>query len=76
MVRLHSLYPWHTGGAYRQFMTEDDHAMMNWVLELNKFDLYTKDRDAVSGSTMMLCWGQDILHRADILQNQIRQNKE
>ena len=47
MVRLHSLYPWHTGGAYRQFMTEDDHAMMNWVLEFNKFDLYTKDRAAV-----------------------------
>jgi inositol oxygenase len=30
MVRLHSLYPWHTGGAYRQFMCPEDQAMMDW----------------------------------------------
>lgn len=43
MIRYHSCYPWHTAGAYRQFMTEKDHEMMKWVLEFNKFDLYTKD---------------------------------
>lgn len=43
MIRFHSAYPWHTGGAYRQFMTTHDHEMMKWVLEFNKFDLYTKD---------------------------------
>jgi inositol oxygenase len=43
MVRYHSAYPWHTGGAYRQFMTEHDFEMMKWVLEFNKYDLYTKD---------------------------------
>jgi len=43
MIRYHSCYPWHTGGAYRQFMTEKDHEMMKWVLEFNKYDLYTKD---------------------------------
>ena len=43
MIRFHSCYPWHTGGAYRQFMTEKDKEIMNWVLEFNKFDLYTKE---------------------------------
>ena len=48
MIRYHSCYPWHTGGAYRQFMTEKDHELMKWVLEFNKFDLYTKDQAGLS----------------------------
>jgi inositol oxygenase len=44
MIRYHSAYPWHTGGAYRVFMTDHDQRMMQWVLEFNKFDLYTKDQ--------------------------------
>jgi len=48
MVRFHSLYPWHTGGAYRQFMNEKDHAMLPWVLEFNKYDLYTKDDSGIT----------------------------
>jgi inositol oxygenase len=43
MVRFHSCYPWHTGGAYRQFMTQEDEELMQAVLDFNKFDLYTKD---------------------------------
>jgi len=30
MIRFHSCYPWHTGGAYRQFMTPADHEMLEW----------------------------------------------
>ncbi len=30
MARYHSLYPWHTGGAYRQFMNAKDQEMLNW----------------------------------------------
>jgi inositol oxygenase len=45
MIRYHSCYPWHTGGAYRQFMTDEDHTLLKWVLEFNKCDLYTKDND-------------------------------
>ena len=45
MIRYHSCYPWHTGGAYRQFMQEKDYTLMKWVLEFNKCDLYTKDND-------------------------------
>ena len=42
MIRYHSAYCWHTGGAYREFMTEKDETNLKWVLEFNKFDLYTK----------------------------------
>jgi inositol oxygenase len=42
MIRYHSAYPWHTGGAYREFMTARDEEMMKWVLTFNKYDLYTK----------------------------------
>ncbi len=50
MIRYHSCYPWHTGGAYRQFMTEKDHELMRWVLEFNKFDLYTKDQAGLNAT--------------------------
>lgn len=45
MIRYHSCYPWHTGGAYRQFMNDRDHILLKWVLEFNKCDLYTKDNN-------------------------------
>ena len=47
MVRFHSAYPWHTGGAYKEFMTEHDEKMLDWILEFNKFDLYTKDEQGL-----------------------------
>jgi inositol oxygenase len=50
MIRYHSCYPWHTGGAYRQFMTEKDHELLKWVLKFNKFDLYTKDQGGFNAS--------------------------
>jgi inositol oxygenase len=31
MVRFHSFYPWHTGGAYMQFMGEGDEDLLKWV---------------------------------------------
>lgn len=43
MIRYHSLYPWHTGGAYRQFMDDTDHKMLRYVQDFNKYDLYTKE---------------------------------
>lgn len=42
IIRYHSCYPWHTCGEYRHFMTEEDEKTLKWVLEFNKFDLYTK----------------------------------
>lgn len=46
MLRYHSFYPWHRGGAYDQFCTAKDRAMMAWVLKFNTYDLYTKSHEA------------------------------
>lgn len=46
MIRYHSFYPWHAGGDYMHFCTPEDTEMLKWVVEFNKFDLYTKN-DAV-----------------------------
>lgn len=50
MIRYHSAYPWHTGGSYRHLMNEKDHEMLKWVLEFNKYDLYTKDARGLSAT--------------------------
>lgn len=42
MLRLHSCYPWHTGGAYRRFMKAGDEDLMAAVLRFNRYDLYSK----------------------------------
>ncbi|KAG9238807.1 putative inositol oxygenase [Amylocarpus encephaloides] len=45
MIRYHSFYPWHTGGAYHEFMNEHDHAMLAAVKAFNPYDLYSKSDD-------------------------------
>lgn len=42
-IRFHSFYPWHTEEAYHHLCTDHDLATVKpWVLEFNKFDLYSK----------------------------------
>jgi len=41
-IRFHSCYPWHTGGDYKYLTNEKDKEIKDWVLEFNKYDLYTK----------------------------------
>jgi inositol oxygenase len=49
MVRYHSAYPWHTGGAYRHLMNDTtDLAALESVLLFNKYDLYSKDEEGLS----------------------------
>jgi len=45
MIRYHSFYPWHSGGDYMHLCNKRDLDMMPWVLEFNKYDLYTKSSD-------------------------------
>jgi inositol oxygenase len=42
ILRLHSCYPWHRGGAYRQFMKPGDEKLLAAVLRFNSYDLYSK----------------------------------
>ena len=43
IIRYHSFYPWHTGGAYRIFMDQKDHIILKDILNFNDFDLYSKE---------------------------------
>lgn len=45
MIRYHSFYPWHAGGDYMHFCTTSDLEKLKWILEFNKFDLYTKNEN-------------------------------
>jgi inositol oxygenase len=48
ILRFHSLYTWHKGGAYSQFMAPGDEALIKSVKDFNQFDLYTKASDPVN----------------------------
>jgi inositol oxygenase len=56
MIRFHSAYPWHTGGAYRQFMNDDDAMILPWILKFNKYDLYTKNENGLGGKSVEELW--------------------
>ncbi|GLV44641.1 uncharacterized protein CBL_20553 [Carabus blaptoides fortunei] len=45
MIRYHSFYPWHSAGDYEHLASKYDNNMKPWVLEFNKYDLYTKSKD-------------------------------
>ena len=45
MLRYHSFYPWHREGEYRQLTNAQDREMLKWVLEFNRYDLYTKSHE-------------------------------
>ena len=47
IIRYHSLYPWHTGGAYRHLMTDSDWETYYNVLAFNTYDLYSKTDEFV-----------------------------
>ncbi|KAL1956467.1 hypothetical protein VTO42DRAFT_7265 [Malbranchea cinnamomea] len=45
IIRYHSFYPWHSAGAYMEFMNEKDKAMLEAVRAFNPYDLYSKSDD-------------------------------
>jgi len=42
MLRYHSFYPGHRGGAYQQLMNDQDREYFQYVKKSNPYDLYTK----------------------------------
>lgn len=44
MIRYHSFYPWHNGGSYASLEGARDQQYKEWVLDFNKYDLYTKSQ--------------------------------
>lgn len=45
MLRYHSFYPWHREGQYDYLCNDEDRAMLKWVLDFNRYDLYTKSHE-------------------------------
>ena len=41
-IRYHSFYPWHREGSYRELMGPKDGEYLEWVHQLNTYDLYSK----------------------------------
>lgn len=52
MIRYHSFYPWHSCGAYMEFMNEHDVKMLEAVRAFNPYDLYSKSDDTPSVETL------------------------
>lgn len=42
MIRYHSFYPWHRGGAYSELADSKDAQYKEWIRDFNKYDLYSK----------------------------------
>lgn len=63
MVRFHSFYPWHTGingrRGYDYLCSDHDRAMLPWVREFNRFDLYSK-ADSVPDVPALLPYYQSL----------------
>lgn len=55
MIRYHSFYPWHSAGAYHEFMDEHDHKMLEAVKAFNPYDLYSKSDDVPSVEVLKVC---------------------
>jgi len=53
MLRYHSFYPAHRGGAYRNLMNAHDEDMFKWVNEFNKYDLYSKGQERPDVKALM-----------------------
>lgn len=44
MIRYHSFYPWHTGGSYKELLSDQDATYLELIKDFNKYDLYTKSQ--------------------------------
>jgi inositol oxygenase len=62
MIRYHSFYPWHTGGAYYEFMDEHDFGMLAAVKAFNPYDLYSKSDDVPDIEVLKVCWVSFLLN--------------
>eukprot|EP01061_Rhynchopus_euleeides_P044404 TRINITY_DN778_c0_g1_i2.p2 TRINITY_DN778_c0_g1~~TRINITY_DN778_c0_g1_i2.p2 ORF type:complete len:306 (+),score=147.21 TRINITY_DN778_c0_g1_i2:71-919(+) len=66
MIRYHSFYPWHTGGAYKHL--EDpavDGVLKDWVLKFNQFDLYSKS-DSVPDITKIRPYYESLIKKYNL----------
>jgi inositol oxygenase len=61
MIRYHSFYPWHSGGAYRDLMDPHDQKMLEAVKAFNPYDLYSKNDEVPKPEELKVCF--DMVYR-------------
>lgn len=52
VIRYHSLYAWHEGGAYSDLENEEDRLVKGWVKLFNQHDLYSKRKRFVNKNSV------------------------
>lgn len=52
VIRYHSFYPWHRGGAYRSLMNDHDRRLEPWVKRFNPYDLYSKSAERLDAAAL------------------------
>jgi inositol oxygenase len=57
MIRYHSFYPWHSGGAYGEFIDAEGHdvAMLEAARAFNPYDLYSNSDEVPDVEVMKVC---------------------
>ncbi len=63
VVRYHSFYPWHSGGAYRHLMAPGDEATLRAVQDFNQFDLYSKAEEHFEVTPAMRAYYEKLLRQ-------------
>ena len=53
IIKLHSFYPWHSGGDYMHLCNQEDLDSLELIREFNKFDLYTKSEEVPDIEALM-----------------------
>lgn len=56
-IRLHSAYPWHTGGAYEWAEGEGDRELKETIRRFNTYDLYSKEDQPCDIEQLQLHYG-------------------
>jgi inositol oxygenase len=52
VIRYHSFYPWHRGGAYTHLMDDRDRRLLPWVKRFNPYDLYSKSKENLDAAAL------------------------
>lgn len=59
IIRYHSFYPWHSAGAYRELMDDEEHGhdseMLKAVQAFNPYDLYSKSDEVPNTEELKVC---------------------
>lgn len=54
MIRYHSFYPWHAGGDYMHFCTNEDMEMLKWINDFKRVSIFNHRVSLLSSKRLKL----------------------